>query len=126
GAGAVGAEASWPTLGGAKVTGVSASGGRSLALGLSDGRVIPVEIGFHASGSGEARRVEGDVRLLEPMRVDPAGRPIRVLAHSAREGGSGTAAAVEGKQIVVERGTEETSLVGGKTRQEYRNRAEAL
>src|SRR5262249_41087641 len=37
--GAVAADANLPTLGGAKVTAVSASGGRSLALGLSDGRV---------------------------------------------------------------------------------------
>src|SRR5262249_30054758 len=56
-----------------------------------------------------------------PMEVDPAGRPIRVLAHSVHEGGSVTAAAIAGKQIVVERVTEETSLVGETTRQKERS-----
>jgi phosphate transport system permease protein len=120
-AGSVAADVDLPALGAAKVTAVSATGGRSLALGLSDGRVIPIEIGFHSSGGGEARRVEGDVRLLEAMRIDPNGRPIRVLAHSVREGGLVTAAAIEGKQVIVERVTEETSLVGETTRQESRS-----
>jgi phosphate transport system permease protein len=43
-AGSVAANADLPALGAAKVTAVSATGGRSLALGLSDGRVIPIEI----------------------------------------------------------------------------------
>jgi phosphate transport system permease protein len=110
-----------PALGAAKVTAVSSPGGRSLALGLSDGRVLPLEIGFHYQGEGSGRRVEGDVRALEPVQIDAGGRAIRVLAHAGREGGSVTAASVDAKQIVVVRSTEETSLLGETTRQESRS-----
>ncbi len=110
-----------PGLGAAKVTAVSSLGGRSLALGLSDGRVLPLEIGFHSRGDGGARRVEGEVRPLEPVEIDAGGRAIRVLAHAAREGASVTAASVDAKQIVVVRSTEETSLLGETTRQASRS-----
>jgi phosphate transport system permease protein len=110
-----------PALGAAKVTAVSSPGGRSLALGLSDGRVLPLEIGFHYQGEGSGRRVEGGVRALDPVQIDAGGRAIRVLAHAGREGGSVTAASVDAKQIVVVRSTEETSLLGETTRQESRS-----
>src|SRR5207237_2897149 len=80
-----------PQIGAAKVTAVSAAGGRSLALGLSDGRVLPTEIAFHDRGGGAVRRVDGDVQALEPLPIDPSGRAIEVLAHAAREDGSVTA-----------------------------------
>ena len=54
-----------PALGAAKVTAVSSPGGQSLALGLSDGRVLPLEIGFHYQGGGSGRRGV-DVRPMEP------------------------------------------------------------
>jgi phosphate transport system permease protein len=116
----VAADAALPTLGAAHVTAVSANEGRSLALGLSDGRVIPIEISFHTSGSGEMRRVEGIARSLESIQIDPSGRPIRVLASSAGEDGLVAAAVVDRKQILVARITEESSLIGEKTRQESR------
>jgi phosphate transport system permease protein len=111
-----------PALGGAKVTAVSAPGRRPLALGLSDGRVLPIEIRFRSGGSADGgRSVEPEVQALDPLTIDPAGRPIRLLAHVAHEGGAVTAAVVEGREVVVVRATEETSLLGEATRQESRS-----
>ena len=110
-----------PQIGAAKVTAVSAAGGRSLALGLSDGRVLPIEIAFHDRGGGAVRRVDGDVQALEPLPIDPSGRAIEVLAHAAREDGSVTAAAVGPTQLVVVRSKEETSLLGETKREQSRS-----
>src|SRR5438445_381468 len=97
------------------------AGGRSLALGLSDGRVLPIEIAFHDRGGGAVRRVDGDVQALEPLPIDPSGRAIEVLAHAAREDGSVTAAAVGPTQLVVVRSKEETSLLGETKREQSRS-----
>jgi phosphate transport system permease protein len=106
-------------IGAAKVTAVSPSGTRSIALGLSDGRVLPIEIGFH--DRGEPRRVDGEVRPLTPLSIDLNGHPIEVLAHAAREDGSVTAAVVDATKLVIVRSKEETSLLGETKRQETRS-----
>jgi phosphate transport system permease protein len=110
-----------PALGGAKVTTVSTPGRQPLALGLSDGRVLPIEIGFRSGSTDGGRSVETEVHALDPLTIDPAGRPIRLLAHVAHEGGVVSAAVVEGREVVVVRVAEETSLLGTTTRQESRS-----
>jgi phosphate transport system permease protein len=110
-----------PQIGAAKVIAVSPSGTRSIALGLSDGRVLPIEIEFHDRGGGDRRRVDGDVRPLAPLSIDPNGHPIEVLAHAAREDGSVTAAVVDATKLVIVRSKEETSLLGETKRQETRS-----
>jgi phosphate transport system permease protein len=46
-----------------------------LALGLSDGRVLPVEVKFEASFPDGRRRVEAVVTAGDPIVVDPRRRP---------------------------------------------------
>ena len=110
-----------PALGQAKVTAVSASGYRPLALGLSDGRVVPIDVSYRVALEASGRRVEADVRALDPLVIDPAGQPIRQLAYVAHDGGSVAAATVSAKQVVVARVIEQTSLLGATTREESRS-----
>ncbi|MBI2963450.1 MAG: ABC transporter permease subunit [Deltaproteobacteria bacterium] len=109
-----------PALGQAKVTAVSAPGYRPLALGLSDGRVLPLGVSFSGARQASGRQVEANVRALDPLVMDPVGQPIRRLAYVAHEGGSVAAATVSPKQVLVVRVAEETSLLGATTREETR------
>ncbi len=113
-----------PAVGQAHITSVSPGGYRTLALGLSDGRVLPIEISFRAAQEGE-RRTAVDVHALEPTAADPAGRPVRLVAFAAREGASVVAAAIDAPRVaVVVRTTEETSLLGATERQQRRDQLE--
>jgi phosphate transport system permease protein len=105
-------------LDGARVTSVSPPERRPLALGLSDGRVLPVELAFRASDNGG--RTELDARALDPIVMDAAGHAVRQVAHLSREGGAITAAILESGELVVDRVTEETSLLGKTSREESR------
>src|SRR5262245_48947242 len=73
-----------PVLGSAEITSVSAGGRRLRALGLSDGRVLPVEFSFRRLQGGSETTV--DVHALEPVAVNSAGQAVRFVAHAAREG----------------------------------------
>jgi phosphate transport system permease protein len=113
-----------PVLGAARIASASAGGHRRLALGLSDGRVLPIEIAFRVSPGGE-RRTAVDARALEAVVVDPTGGPIRLVAFEAREGASVVAAATGSPRVlVVVRTTEETSLLGVTDRQHKRDQLE--
>ena len=108
------------TLGGAKVTAVSAIG-RSFALGLSDGRVLPLDVTFDGGRAEGEHRIEVAARVSTPIVMDPSGRSLRLIAHSARESGTVTAAAVEDRKILVVRAEEQTSMLGETTRDEKRS-----
>ena len=116
-----------PAIGGAQITSVSTAGiswYRTVALGLSDGRVLPLDIAFRAP-QGAERRTAVYVNALEPVAVDPAGRSVRLVAFAAREGTSVLAAAVDSPRVVViVRTTEETSLLGATNRQQRRDQLE--
>jgi phosphate transport system permease protein len=110
-----------PGLGSAQVTSVSAGGRRLRALGLSDGRVLPIEAAFRRSQSG-TRETTVDVRALEPIVVDPAGQAVRFVAHAAREGASVVATAIDdSRRVMLVRASEETSLLGVTNRSETRD-----
>jgi phosphate transport system permease protein len=110
-----------PTVATAKIETVSAIVRERLALGLSDGRVIPAEIRFtSAPASPEAP----EIRFAPPLVLDAAGRPIRLLGHAAYESGSTTAAVTAGKAVSISRVREETSLAGETMRDETKSAVE--
>ena len=113
-----------PAIGGAQITSVSTAGiawFRTIALGLSDGRVLPIEVAFRAPQGGE-RRTAVYVNALEPVAMDPAGRSVRLVAFAAREATSVVAAATDApRAVVVVRTKEETSLLGATGRQQRRD-----
>ena len=121
GSGVAPARVDVPAIGSAKIESVSAIAREHLALGLSDGRVIPIDIRFtSAPGSHDAP----EIRFAPPLALDAAGRPIRVLGHAAQESGSMTAVVTAGKTVSISRVREETSLAGETTRDEIKNAVE--
>jgi len=109
------------TLGAAKVTSVSPAGHQPLALGLSDGRVLPIELSFEATHGDGEHPIEVEARVQTPIVADAAGRPVRLVAHAVHESGTATAAVVEDRRVVIVRVDEQTSMLGQTTREEKRS-----
>src|ERR671924_1547944 len=62
-------------LNGATAVVTSTLGKGSFAVGLSEGRVIPVTVKFIVSFPGGFRKVEPDISMEAPIQVDAGGRP---------------------------------------------------
>jgi phosphate transport system permease protein len=113
-----------PELGQARITSVSSVGYRQVALGLSDGRVLPVEVVFRAP-QADGSQVAAAAHVLDPVVVDPAGGPVWAVTYAAREGAGVVAAAIgDRRTMIVVRTTVETSLLGAKDRKEKRDSLE--
>ena len=109
-----------PVLGQAQIVAVSPLGRGAFALGLSDGRVIPVEMRFSVSHQDGKRIITPDPLIGDPVRVDPDGRAIRILAHAVPKAGPVTAAAIGPKDLILIAVRERKALVGPSTREEIR------
>jgi phosphate transport system permease protein len=109
-----------PGLDTAKVTGISPLGRGPFALGLSDGRVIPVEVKFTISFPEGKRRVEPEMVAGEPITVDPKGRPITRLAYVSAQSGPVTAAVVGPQELALVTISERKALIGPSTKEESR------
>jgi phosphate transport system permease protein len=109
-----------PGLNRASVVSTSALGRGPLALGLSDGRVIPVEVGFNVSFPEGRRRVEPSLQVKDPIVADPSGRPIQQLAFAFPDSGPITAAVVGPKDILLSSVRERRALIGPSTKEESR------
>jgi phosphate transport system permease protein len=107
-------------LEGARVVSTSAADRATLALGLSDGRVLPVEVQFSVSFPDGRRRVDAEVASGDPIVVDPARRPIRQVAYAVTPDGPLTVAAVGGAELALVRARERKALVGPSTKEEAR------
>lgn len=108
-----------PGLEGARVVATSPLSRDAFALGLSDGRVIPVEVKFSVSHPQGKRKVEPDLVVSSPLRVDPDRRAIRRVAYAATKGGI-TAALVGPADLVLVTAKETKALIGPSTREEVR------
>jgi phosphate transport system permease protein len=109
-----------PGLNGATVVSTAALGRGPLALGLSDGRVIPVEVKFSVSFPEGQRRVEPNLQVKDPIVADASGRTIQQLAFAAPESGLVTAAVVGPKDMALLTMRERRALIGPSTREESR------
>jgi len=89
-------------------------------LGTSDGRVIPVEVKFAVTHQGTIRAVRPDPIIGSAFRADPAGRPIRHLAHAVTKDGPITAATIGGREVLLVSLTERKALVGPSAKEEIR------
>jgi len=107
-------------LGGATIVATSRLGRGPGVLGTSDGRVIPVEVKFAVTHQGTIRRVSPDPIIGNAFRADPAGRPIRQLAHAVTKDGPITAAAIGGREVFLVTVKERKALVGPSTKEEFR------
>jgi phosphate transport system permease protein len=116
------ASAQLPDLHEARVVGASAPGRGPLALGLSDGRVIPAEVRFTVSYPEGQRRVSPDVITSPPLLVSAEGDAIRLLAYATPPGGPLLAAAIGPQELIIVTIKERKALIGPATRQEFRQR----
>ena len=102
-----------PGLAGARVTTVARGGRDQLLLGTSDGRAVPLAVGFDVTFDGGRRTVTPAPEFGEPVALDPEGRrPIRQLAFAAPEGGPLRVAQVGPKDLVIQTVVEKKALVG--------------
>jgi phosphate transport system permease protein len=109
-----------PGLGSASVVSASTPRRGRFALGLSDGRVLPVEARFAVSFPEGRRRVDPELGAAEPFAADRAGRPVRLLAHVAAPSGPITVAVLGPKDLVLVLVTERKALIGPTTKEESR------
>jgi phosphate transport system permease protein len=107
-------------LNGATAVVTSMLGKGPFAVGLSDGRVIPIDVKFTTSFPGGFRKVEPEVILAEPLQVDASGRPVRRLAYTVPESGPILAAAVGPKEVALITVRERKALIGPSRREESR------
>jgi phosphate transport system permease protein len=111
-----------PDLQEARVVGASALGSGPFALGLSDGRVIPVEVRFSVSYPEGLRHVTPDFTTSRPLEVSPEGGAIRLLAYAKPPGGSKLAAVIAPQELMIIAIKERKALIGPGTQQEFRQR----
>jgi len=107
-------------LDGATVVSVSAPSQGPIALGLSSGRVLPVEVRFTVTFPEGRRRVAAEVAPGAPIVASPAGRPVRKVAHALTPGGPLTVAAVGPAELALVTVRERKALIGPSTREASR------
>jgi phosphate transport system permease protein len=108
-----------PGLEGARIVATSPLGRGPFALGLSDGRAIPVEVRFTVSHTEGRRTIQPDLAAGEPLRMDGEGRPIRRLAYIPARGGI-TAAQLGPRDLALVTVKETKALIGPSTKEEVR------
>jgi len=91
----------------------------AIALGLSDGRVIPIEVKFSVSHAQGKRTIEPDLVVGTPITVEGKSRPIRRLAYLPGKGGI-TVAQVGPRDFALVTTKETKALIGPSTKEEIR------
>jgi phosphate transport system permease protein len=110
-------------MGTAAITAVSHGIGETFAVGLNDGTLVPISIGFGASFSKNKRSSDARIVRGEPLRVDAA-QPIRLLAYADTPEGPAAAVRTGPRRLhlIFIRQTE--NLMGEVTREEVRHDVE--
>ena len=108
------------SLGQAKITATSPLGRGVIALGTSDGRILPVEVRFAVTFQGGKRIITPDLQRSSPLRLDSDGRPLRLVAIANASNGPIAVALLESGEFVVHSIEERKALIGPSTREEAR------
>jgi phosphate transport system permease protein len=111
-----------PDLHDARVVTSSALGRGAFALGLSDGRVIPVEARFAVSYPEGLRDVTPEFVTSRALAVGTEGGPVRQLAYVTPPGGATLVAAIAPQELMIITIKERKALIGPSTQQEFRQR----
>jgi phosphate transport system permease protein len=104
-------------LGAATVVSTTSVGRGPFALGLSDGRVLPVEVKFTVTHADGKRQSVPDVVVGEPLTVGAGGHPIRRLAYAVKKDGPLLAALTGPRELVLVTIRERKALIGPSTRE---------
>lgn len=94
---------------------------RLVVLGLSDGRILPIEVGFKTEYTDDAqgatsRHMTPAGKPGELLTVSKEGRPINVLAYRPHEKGTVVAAATGPEELTLVSVIEKKTLMGAVTR----------
>ena len=103
-------------LNGAVVVSVSHGVGSRFALGLSDGKVLPVGVSFDVDYHDGKRVSTPLLRAGEPLQVLPEGQPLREMAYAVTPDGAIIAAVAGPRQLKLVVIEETVSLMGDVTR----------
>jgi phosphate transport system permease protein len=110
-----------PGLVGARMTATATSGKGRYVVGTSDGRVLPVEVGFDVAFAEGIRTVTPKVTFGDAMTVDPdQRRPVLRVAVVTTDAGPLTVAQVGPTELVLQTVQERKALVGPSRREETR------
>ena len=91
------------------------------AVGLSDGRVLPVSLRFDVTFDGTARKVAPMLETGKPIDLLPHDRPVRDLAFARTPDGAVAAALSAPHEVQIVRVTQSRSLLGDGTQEEARS-----
>jgi phosphate transport system permease protein len=109
-----------PGLEGATVVQASAPEPQLIVLGLSDGRLYPVQVSTDVTYEDGKRKVVPYARAGEPVTVGATGEPALVFKYVRGPDGPIALAATGPKEVTLVRVVEKTSLMGETTREESR------
>ncbi len=109
-----------PERGGAEIVAAVPGPKGSLAAGLSDGRLLPIQVSFAVTYDGQRRTVTPSVAAEPPLAVDPAGRPLGLFAWAATPDGPVAAAVTGPHEISLVLVRETSSMLGEKKREDSR------
>ena len=92
----------------------------AFALGLPDGRIVPVTVKFEISYPQGKRLVTPQLTVEEPITISGEGRAVTRVAYARGEHGPLFAAVAGGRQLVLVTVKETQSLIGPSTREQVR------
>ena len=107
-------------LGAATITTASQLGRGPFALGLSNGRVLPIAVKFTVSHQDGKRTLTPEATSTEPVTADPESRPIRHVAYVETMTGPITVAAIGPRDLVLVTVSETKPLIGPPAKEEFR------
>src|SRR5262245_7031065 len=99
-------------LNGAKLVATSAASRTPIALVLSDGRMISVQIHFSVSYSATGRSIAADLIAGEATELLSGDQSIRAIAHAQAPLGPLTVAAVADRELIIVSVQERKALIG--------------
>ena len=110
-----------PGLAGAGVTATATLGKGRFVVGTSDGRVLPIDVGFDVTFANGVRSLAPKVTFGDVVAVDPEQRrPVLRMAVATTEAGPLTVAQVGPTELVLRSVQERKALVGPGRREEAR------
>jgi phosphate transport system permease protein len=109
-----------PGLDGAQVVGTSSTGGGRFALGLSDGRILPIEVQFIVSYPEGERQITPQLVVGDALVADAGGHTIEHIAYSVTPTGPIAAAALGPSDLVLLAIRERRALIGPSAKEELR------
>jgi phosphate transport system permease protein len=105
-----------PQLIKAGITTVSPSEDGFIVLGLSDGRVLPVQVKFENIFSEDTRTVKPKLVPEKAVLIREDGAPVKILTHFKSEEGYSIAAETAGNKVTVVTVLERRNMMGGVTK----------